>query len=76
MDGFQETKAERYKIVVIDNFNRDNVSDFLYCELAQGVSFSDAKILADLLNEKHGGDYSPNFYKAVPFDYEIYEWEP
>jgi len=61
------------KVIAVDNFDRENVSDVLIFE---GLSPVDAKKMADNLNEKFGGDSAPRFYKAVPDRAPLYEFKP
>lgn len=60
------------KIVIIDNFNRDSVSDRLHSE---GHTEEDAKTLCEQLNAREGS-HSPNYYVVKPDDYQLYKWEP
>lgn len=61
------------KIIRVDNFNRESVSDSL---VAENVSEYYAKIVVKLLNEKLSGCTSPNYYRAVEDDYKLYKFEP
>ncbi|MBE7896150.1 hypothetical protein G7L40_20395 [Paenibacillus polymyxa] len=61
------------KIVCIDNFDRESVSDKLVCE---NVSEHYGNAIVDFLNEKFSGDYSSDFYKLTDDKYELYKWEP
>lgn len=61
------------KVVCVDNFARETVSDKLICE---NVNPFYAKWIAELLNDKFSGDESSRFYKAVNDDYKLYEFEP
>jgi hypothetical protein len=60
------------KIIRVDNFDRDNVSDKL---IAEGISSKDAETIVTGLNAKESED-SPDFYKAVPDDHVLYVYEP
>jgi uncharacterized protein YaiL (DUF2058 family) len=60
------------KIIKVDNFDRDNVSDKL---IADGISSKDAESIVSALNAKESED-SPDFYKAVPDDHELYVYDP
>lgn len=61
------------KIIQIDNFNRDNVSDSL---IAENVPRFFAKAIVEFLNEKYGGPTSISFYIYRPDDYKLYTFEP
>lgn len=61
------------KIISIDNFGRESVSDVL---VAEKVSKYFAPIITDLLNEKLSGNHSPYFYRTVDDNYELYEFKP
>lgn len=61
------------KIIQIDNFNRDNVSDSL---VAENVPKFYARDIAEFLNEKYSGDTSSYFYEIRPDDYKLYTFEP
>ena len=58
------------KIVRIDNFNRDTVSDVLVCE---NVNEYYGKFLVEALNNKYSGDYSEDFFRLVEDDYVLYD---
>lgn len=60
------------KIICKDNFDRESVNDTLVCE---NVSEYYGEIIVDFLNAKLSGDYSPNFYRLVDDEYELYRWE-
>lgn len=58
------------KIIRVDGFDRENVSDILICtNIAELVG----KLIVKLLN-----DHSPesDFYKLVDDDHELYRFEP
>ena len=61
------------KIIQIDNFGRDHVSDAL---VAEKVNDYYAKFIVKKLNKHFSGVTSPLFYKAVPDDHKLYEFEP
>ena len=61
------------KIVSVDNFSRDEVSDTL---IAENVSEFYATVIAKFLNQKYGGDNSPNYFSVKPDDYKLYKSEP
>jgi len=60
------------KIIEVDNFNRDNVSDTLVCE---NVNKQFGKIIVDGLNKRLSGDGSAYFYRLVEDDYVLYKFE-
>lgn len=60
------------KIVGIDNYNRDTVSDCLHsCCLDE----KEAKQRAKELNDK-SGPHPSTYYVVKPDDYVLYTWEP
>ena len=61
------------KIVQVDNFDRDTVSDIL---MAEKVSKNNAEMIVKALNEKYSGGNSPLFFTAKSDDYKLYKWEP
>lgn len=61
------------KIIQVDNFDRDSVSDVL---IAENVNETLSGHIVNFLNEKYSGENSPNWYKAVADDYKLYEFEP
>jgi hypothetical protein len=61
------------KVIGVDNFGRDNVSDKLICG---GLNKYYANLIATLLNENGKDPHTPYFYKAVEDDYELYKWKP
>lgn len=60
------------KIIRQDNFNREMVSEVF---VAQQLSVWYADLIVELLNSKESVN-SPDYYKVVEDDYELYEWEP
>jgi len=58
---------------MIDNFNRDNISDVL---IAENVPESHAELIANLLNERLVTGQSPDFYVAYGDDYKLYKFIP
>jgi hypothetical protein len=64
-------KEELQKIICVDNYDRELYSDRLVCENLNGYY---AKHIVDLLNSREG-ENSQDFYKAVPLDYKLYEYE-
>lgn len=61
------------KIIQVDNFNRETISDFL---VAENVSEYYGKIIIEFLNKKFSGDYELSYYRLIPDDYKLYEWKP
>lgn len=57
------------KIVCVDNFNRDYVSDKV---IANNVSEYYGKEIVKFLNNKFGGKHSPYFFRMVEEEYELY----
>jgi hypothetical protein len=60
------------KVIGTDNFSRDSVSDFLVCT---NVCEFYGEMIVNMLN-KNNGDNGPTFYRLVPDDHVLYEWEP
>lgn len=60
------------KVIGTSNFDEETTSDRLVCE---NVNEHYGKIIVDALNTR-GGNYSMYFYKLVPDDHKLYEWEP
>lgn len=60
------------KIIAIDNFGRDYVSDKL---IAENVSELYAKEIAEYLNKTHGGEQAWYYFEAVPDDHKLYEFQ-
>lgn len=61
------------KVIAVDNFDRDGVSDILVCE---NVNEFYGKFIVERLNERFSGDDSNVFYKLVDGNYKLYEWHP
>ena len=61
------------KIICIDNFDNEAVSDGL---IATGLDQYMGKQIVVFLNEKFSGDYAPNYFKLVDDDYELFTFEP
>lgn len=61
------------KIVCMDNFARETVSEKL---VAENVPEFYAKAIAEFLNSKFGGEEAPNWYVAKPDDYQLYKYDP
>lgn len=60
------------QIVGIDNWGRDNVSDFLH---AINVPETEAAALCAELNARYG-DRNSTYYVVKPDDYTLFKWEP
>ncbi len=60
------------KIIAVDNFDNESVSDHLVCE---NVSEHYGNLIVKFLN-REGGDNSPNYYRLVSDDHKLYIWEP
>ena len=61
------------KIICVDNFNREIVDDKLIADNLCGFYGRD---IVDFLNDKFSGDNSPDFYRLVDDDYELFTLEP
>ena len=60
------------KIIKIDNFGREYISDQL---IAENVVDFYAKIIVEALN-KRCHDNSPDYFIVVADDYELFEFKP
>lgn len=58
------------KIIGVDNYDREYISDFLVCE---NVNKGYGNELVNYLNKQ---DDQPRFYKLVEDDYKLYVFEP
>ncbi len=63
---------ERFKVIAVDNYNRENRNDMLICE---NVNQWYGNVIVKALQDKEGA-HSDNFYKLVPMDYKLYVFEP
>lgn len=61
------------KIIKIDNFDRETVSDQL---IAENVNDYYGKQIVEDLNARWSGDQSPDFFKLVPDDHKLRTYEP
>lgn len=61
------------KIVQVDNFDRDNISDVL---IAENVNKNFGEFLTKALIDKYSSSNSPDYFRLVPDNYELYKWEP
>ncbi len=62
------------KIVGVDNFNTETVSDLLVAENIQHKLMAECMCAA--LNKDYSGDNAPRFYEVKPDDYVLYRYEP
>ncbi len=60
------------KIIRIDNFDQDCISDGL---IAENVNEFFAKLIVKLLN-KYTGMNSQDYFRAVPNDHKLYVYDP
>lgn len=58
------------KIIRIDNFGRESVSDKL---IASNVIEYYGEIMVNELNLRFSGDYSDDYFRLVEDDYELYD---
>ena len=61
------------KIIGMDNFNREHISDIL---IAENVSDYWAQRIVKHLNEKYDGEHSPHFFKTITDHEKPYKFEP
>lgn len=61
------------KIIGVDNFNRDTVSDVLVAENVCDVYV--AEIIA-FLNARFSGENAAYYFKAIDDDRPLYVWKP
>lgn len=61
------------KIVKVDNFDRDYISDVL---IADNVNVPYEEFLTKALNESYSSKTSPNYFRLVADDYKLKKWEP
>jgi hypothetical protein len=61
------------KIICVDNFDRENVSDQL---VAENVPKHYAEFLVEKLNDKFSGSSSSSFFRVVPDDHILFVFEP
>ena len=61
------------KIVKIDNFDRDFISDEL---IAENVLKYYADEIVKMLNSQCSGSNSPDYFEVKPDDYKLYTFEP
>ena len=58
------------KIIQVDNFDRDSVSDTLVAENANEYY---GKAIVEFLIDKFSGDTSSSYFRLVPDDYKLYK---
>jgi len=61
------------KIIKVDNFNREYISEQL---IAENVSDYYAGIIAEDLNKRFSGNSSPDYFRAFNDNYKPYIFEP
>jgi hypothetical protein len=65
------------KIIMVDNFNRENISDKL---IVEKVDKWWGETIVSLLNDHHhyrpNNPNNPNFFRLVKDDYKLYEFKP
>lgn len=61
------------KIVAVDNYNRDSVSDVL---VAENVPAAWADALVNAWQEQHKNCHSDRWLMVKPDDYRLYEFKP
>lgn len=63
-----------WKVIKVDNFNRDTVDDVLICE---NVSQLYGDYIVSDLNNRFSGEHSDVYFRLVPNDYKLhkYDWE-
>ena len=66
-------KGDEMKIIKVDNFDRETKDDRLICENVN--KFYGEKIV-NFLNDTESGDNSPNFYRLVEDDHQLFKFEP
>jgi hypothetical protein len=60
------------KIIRVDNFDREDISDVL---VAENVHEYYGKRLVAFLNEEFSGEHSPDYYRLVEDDHVLYKFE-
>lgn len=60
------------KIVIVDNFNRDYVSDRLLCE---NIHEHYGKAVVDFLNQQFSSNSSQDYFALRPDDYKLFTFE-
>jgi hypothetical protein len=62
----------KMKIIRVDNFDREHVSDVLVCD---NVNEYYGKFIVGELNRNFSGESSPDYYKLVDDNYALYQYE-
>lgn len=60
------------KVICIDNFNREHISDTLFRD---NLSEQEAMDIAKEQNRKQG-EFGDKYFRAVGDDYKLYRFEP
>lgn len=63
-----------YKIIGVDNFNTETVSDYLVCENIESKNY--AETICQAMNAKFSGETAPRFFKVVDQSHLLYTWSP
>lgn len=63
---------DEYKVIGVDNFDRDWISDTL---VEENLSKEAAEKIAQDRNYREG-KHGTRYFKAVPQDHKLYTWEP
>ena len=53
--------------------DREHVSDSI---VAENVNEWYAKKIVEFLNERFSGNHAPDYFRAIPDDHKLYEFEP
>ena len=61
------------KIINVDNMDREMYSDKL---IAENVNRFYGELIVEVLNDKHSGSNSPDWYRLVSDDHELYSFRP
>ena len=60
------------KVIAVDNFNSESVSDIL---IAENLTLEQAVYIVNARNSG-GGNYTSWYYRAVEDDYKLYVFQP
>jgi hypothetical protein len=61
------------KIICVDNFDHEIVSDYLVCE---NINMYYGECVVEYLNNKFSGEHLSSFYRLVPDNYKLFVFEP
>jgi len=61
------------KIICVDNFNREHISDLL---VAENVSIFYGEKIVEFLNKTFSGDSAVDYFRLVKDDTKIYKFRP